>query len=349
MAIANAAGKSSAMQLFMQNENHKRLNDIFRNRGKDYSWSILDSTIVDRCTDQELRAFHIPKPSEFSPLKRIRRNIYIFLTFNGSLVNWYFFLQPAILASFTGVFIMVFSDTIQTNGRRILSLKTETIIQAEQDAEYLIQITLACIGGIILTYSLPKLFSMVFNQSDSNRQRRQQFMNLMYRILQYDPFSNMHELDYNSNVDPVCAYLWFLYYDFCVNLTIDLLKKEQKKSRKDEHLPIQGIHPIDCDCIRDYPKQYDYGLFEEMGYNGALLCRQKIDVTKVVVETIITEFPEKDSHAKFELLESLCLMSIEAYNDVLSTKNAGAFSTMLDCIKRFSIQPPRGRNAYFRN
>lgn len=349
MAQINGAGTSSAIQIFMKNQNHERINEIYKNRNKDYSWSILDSTIVDRCTDQELRAYHIPKPSEFTPWKRFRRNFYIFCTLNGSLVNWYYFLQPWILASFTGVFIMVFSDTIQTNGRRILSLKTETIVKAEEDAEYTAEITLGCIGGIILTYSLPKMLSMVFNQSDSNRQRRQQFMNFMYRILQYDPFSDMHELDYNSNVDPVSAYLWFLYYDFSVSLTRDMLRKELNKKNKDPLYHIQGLHPIDCDCIRDHPGKQDFGMFAELGYEGALLCRQKLTVVKGVVKTIRTEFPQKNNEDEYELVESLCLMAIESYNDVLSVQEQGPFSTMLNCIKRFSIQPPRGKNAYYKN
>ncbi|MCG8573286.1 MAG: hypothetical protein MI810_00260, partial [Flavobacteriales bacterium] len=292
---------------------------------------------------------------KFNDWKKFRRNVYIYTTLNGAIVNWYFFFQPLILVSFTGIFIVVLSNTVQVNGRRIFNLGTETFEKAEIDLEWILQMTSVCVFSIVLAYSVPKFLSMIINESAKNRQKRQQFLNLMQRNLRYDPFADMHEMEYNSNVDPVSGYLWFLYYDFALRLTEDFIKDFQRKERSNDielsklyNGPM--VHPIDCDCALLPGADADLGKLAGYGYEGVLQCYQKIDVVKRTVQVLRAEFPKKhQQYDEDELMENLCIMGIECYNRFLGVIERGACSTMTSCITRFSIQPPRGAGAYAKN
>jgi hypothetical protein len=338
-----ASTASSAVATLQQTRVKENVFNIFKNRTKNYSWSILDSAKVDQATDDVLRKYHIPKPSHFTRWKRIRRNIYIFSTLNGAIVNWYYFFQPLILVSFTGVFIVIFSNTVQINGRREFDFKNETLLKFEIDIEFLINMTIICIFGVVLAYSVPKFLTIIFNESEAHRHRRQQYINLMTRILKYDPYSDLHELDYCSDVDPVSGYLWFLYFDFAVNLTRDYLFEYQKKSK-------MALHPANCDCILDTKEKTDMRMISGMGYDGQLQCTQKIQIVVRVVKVLRQEFPKKTvQDEEDELIDSLCQMALQSYDSVLTVVERGPCGALTSCIKRFSIQPPRGSGAYSKN
>jgi hypothetical protein len=337
--MSKLPGASSVVAQFQANVTKDKLFNLFKSRTKNYSWSFVDSSKVDLCTDEELRQYHIPMPSEFDSGKRFRRNLYLVCTLNGALVNWFYFFQPLILVSFTGVFIVIFSNTVQLNGRREFDTKTETLVRFEMDMKFLFDMILVCIFGIVLTYAVPHDLTVAINESSANRHRRQQFLNLMTRLLRYDPFADLHDMDYNSNVDPVCAYLWFLYYNLSVNLCRDYLF--EKSNNNNVHL-----HSEDCDCIRDMDGQ-ELRELSGLGYDGVLQCTQKIDIVIDVVKVLRSEFPEKHTQdEEDELVENLVLMAIQSYTDVLKVTERGMCGSVIHCIKRFSIQPPRGQGAY---
>ena len=127
VTAANPAGTNAYFQRKMVRD---KVRNRYKHRMRNAGWSLLDSKIVDDLSEQEVLQKYIPRPSTFSGRKLWRRNIYIFFTLNGSIVNWYYSFQESVRIAFVGIFVVTLSTTIQVNGKRIIRLGTETFLQA---------------------------------------------------------------------------------------------------------------------------------------------------------------------------------------------------------------------------
>lgn len=337
------------------NHINNSLNRLYKNRSyhskgeRKCTWTVRDSQIVNDASSDEMRRYlHLIKPS-FSNWKRKRREMYAIVTFHGSLLTWGNFFQPIILVASITFWSVTLSGMFSIHFRRFFNTRTETLEMFEWDAEYMLQITAAVVGLIMVIYGLPNVISRI-TSSESNRVRRIQFRLFMQRLAKFNPFMDMHDLDYNSDQDPVQSFLYFQTLPLARSLIRDEIYilyhvDHQELRANSKTSPIfydHTIHPHDCDCLEYTSKKEQYNFLEDYQvFKDQIRCQQKMEVVLNVIDKIKNiEYNEYEGDDEYTLIENIACITIQCYEDVLKNAEYGDISTVRGWCKLFSCNPP---------